>query len=54
VALLELSGIRESQHLEIYNITMASVSPPTRCRRARQREISLNGPAARRAAVAIR
>jgi aspartate 1-decarboxylase len=51
-ALLELSGIRESQHLEIYNInngerftTYALTAP------RHSGEISLNGAAARRAAV---
>jgi len=50
--LLEMSGIREFQHLEIYNVengerftTYAISAAPG------SREISLNGAAARRAAV---
>jgi aspartate 1-decarboxylase len=51
-ALLELAGIRESQYLEIYNITNGerfttyAISAPRG-----SGEISLNGAAARRAAV---
>jgi aspartate 1-decarboxylase len=51
-ALLELSGIREFQHLEIYNInngqrfTTYAISAPRG-----SSQISLNGAAARRAAV---
>jgi aspartate 1-decarboxylase len=51
-ALLELSGIREFQHLEIYNInngerfTTYSISAPRG-----SAQISLNGAAARKAAV---
>lgn len=51
-SLLEISGIREFQHVEIYNVengerltTYAIKSP------ADSREICLNGAAARRAAV---
>jgi aspartate 1-decarboxylase len=51
-SLLEVSGIREFQHVEIYNVengerftTYAIKSPPD------SREICLNGAAARRAAV---
>ena len=51
-ALLELSGIRESQYLEIYNITNGERFTTYALAAPRgSGEISLNGAAARKAAV---
>lgn len=50
--LLELSGIREFQHLEIYNVENGERFTTYAIRSQRgSREICLNGAAARRAAV---
>jgi aspartate 1-decarboxylase len=51
-ALLELSGIREFQHVEIYNINNGARFTTYAIAAARgSHEISLNGAAARRAAI---
>jgi aspartate 1-decarboxylase len=51
-ALLELSGIREFQHVEIYNINNGERFTTYAIAAARgSNEISLNGAAARRAAI---